>query len=72
MTIKIEKGVEIPPQTRRLKYPFEDMEVGDSFFVKADPKTIRAAAHNYRKTRDKSRKFTIRAVDGGARVWRTK
>ncbi len=33
--IKIDKGIEIPPENRgrKAKYPFRDMEVGDSFFI---------------------------------------
>jgi len=54
------------------RYPFEQMEVGDSFFV-PDDKDERAAAehaHNYAKMR--SCKFSTRKVPGGRRIWRVK
>ena len=38
--IKIEKDVELPKSERGADsiYPFEDMKIGDSFFVKGDKK----------------------------------
>lgn len=30
---KVEKGVPAPKRHHRMKYPFREMEVGDSFFV---------------------------------------
>lgn len=38
----IEKGIEIPKQSRQSrtsKYPFKDMEVGDSFLIRAADRT---------------------------------
>lgn len=62
--IKVEKGISIPLK-KSAKYPWNEMAVGDSFFV--------AGRSSYfpMKTCDaKGRKFTQRMVDGGLRVWR--
>ena len=55
MDIKIEKGIEPPPQKkagRNLLYPFDKMEVGDSFEIQ-DPirfmKAVHAAANYGRR-----------------------
>lgn len=69
----IEKGIPVPKMTgagRKTKYPFESMQVGDSFFVKDGAvKTLSRSCGTYGKRLE--RKFTSRTVDGGARVWRT-
>lgn len=69
----IEKNVPAPPaaqSTRR--YPFPDMEVGDSFFVQTESARtnprLRSCAALYGKRHGK--KFRVRSVDGGSRVWR--
>lgn len=69
----IEKGIPVPKMTgagRKTKYPFESMEVGDSFFIKdTKVKTISRTCCQHGKRL--SRKFASRTVDGGVRVWRT-
>lgn len=76
MTYKIEKGVEIP-RTAYQEYPFDEMEVGDSFFVeggstqisKGDSRAYRAAKmYGLRH----SVEFSARTVEGGLRIWRVK
>lgn len=79
--IKIDKGIPVPFPTggRSFVYPFEDMEVGDSFFVqgKTSDQLTNAAAH-YRKKNGWG--FSARNVEEsvdeitkkGARIWRTK
>lgn len=86
---KIEKGIEIPPAGalgRSQKYPFADMDVGDSFFVANDSGKSTADttarlnnAKNSATKRLVDRKFAVRpaqSVDDngevveGARVWR--
>ncbi len=67
MKIKIEKGVEFTLGHTNAKYPWDDMEIGDSFFF-ADQKVVSAACS--RNQRDKSKKFVTRQVEGGFRVWR--
>jgi len=72
--MEIEKGIPIPSSftDARRKYPFVDMEVGDSVFFPledfAERKKIAASA--YGCGRDNNRKFTIRNVEGGIRIWR--
>ena len=70
--LKIEKGIKIPEVNpkKNYKYPWTDMEVGDSFLVNfIDILRVRIAAHYHSKT--SGRKYTTRIVDNGARVWRT-
>lgn len=72
---KIEKNVEIPGGAGsvgvRNRYPFPDMEVGDSFFVpgeqgsKAGP-----AAHTWGRVH--GRKFMTQKEGDGVRIWRIK
>lgn len=77
-TIQIEKDVPIPADdSRRVsKYPFRDMEVGDSFFVACENGNPAKAAIAVRSSaiiwgkRKGHRKFTTRIVEGGVRVWR--
>ncbi len=69
MNITIEKGVEFKPEPSNAKYPWDDMDVGDSFFF-ADRKVVAAACS--RNQRNKSKKFVTRQVEGGFRVWRVK
>lgn len=68
MTIQIEKGVPIPGGNK-YKYPWREMEVGDSFFVAG--KTS-ATLNNSRVNAQKSTrfKFKLKNVEGGVRVWR--
>lgn len=78
MKIQIQKN--IPIQTKReakSKYPFEDMEVGDSFFVKCDEETLSSKRSTvlsssiyYGKMAGK--KFTSRTFPEGFRIWRVK
>lgn len=86
MTIKIDKGVKMPEtSTRESMYPFEDMEIGDSFFVpEKNSNQLTNSASHWRKK--KGWGFTARNVHEmgkhpdtgadlpikGARIWRTK
>ncbi len=97
----IEDGIELAPVTGRGRggetYPFDQLNVGQSFFVpntaekpnvaKSLASTVSSATRRYAEeipgqTRvdrkgntvpaiKETRKFVVRAVDGGARVWRT-
>lgn len=66
--IPIDKGVPLPVHRNNI-YPFEALEVGDSFFLsgKSQDFISGSASHYARKL---SRRFTVRNVDGGVRVWR--
>ena len=84
--IKIEKNVPIPDKCpndgrgKKSKYPFEKMEVGDSFlhdepYSHAAQTRLHNAARNFKNYhRDKfDWKFTVRKVEGNKiRVWRVK
>jgi hypothetical protein len=68
---KIQKGLEMPEAPRRkTKYPWPDLEVGDSFEID----TNLGAAHTYaRQASERYKKtFEARAYRGAVRIWRTK
>ena len=72
---ELDKNVPMPKASS--KYPFEDMDVGDSFFV-ADGddenwKTLRKmrGASNWASKKFPDTKYSVRKVDNGVRVWRT-
>jgi hypothetical protein len=69
--IEIEVGIPLPEKLRRArgKYPFEMLEVGDSFRVEASIGTMRNRCS--RRGAQLGRRFTCRVVNGGfVRVWR--
>lgn len=88
--IKIEKGVPKPPlggghmRGRRAFYPFQEMEVDDSFFLPCFPgktaqKTsniVTSAATSWRKRKGNNPRFKIRIEQrvengvAGVRLWR--
>ena len=81
--IPIDKNIPIPRKRgEKSKYPFFEMEVGDSFEVQVSNTTpekmaasIRNCYHNIcRNNKDfKSRKFTIRVMSNtSVRCWRVK
>ena len=69
--MKIEKGIPAPPAPAQRSYPFAAMEIGDSFFVEcASPcRSVRVQAS--KQSKRLGRTFTVRATEGGVRVWRT-
>lgn len=73
----IEKKVPIPVFYDRgapPKYPFRQMEIGDSFVVEgSDQERTRAqhAAHTFAQNHSKF-KFTTRSFINGMRIWRIK
>lgn len=78
MKIKIQKGIAIPTRAKKStkKYPFSDMEVGDSFFIK-DTKTpdktrntLASAAWYYKKKNGNTQHFHTKIYVTGVRVWR--
>lgn len=74
MTLTIDKGIPIPkPYGWRAKlYPFEEMEIGDSFLVPLDagksPSGIYAVISQAKKRHRIN--LTSARVEGGLRVWR--
>ena len=78
---QIESGVEIPPQSqplRKMKYPFNRLNVGDSFVFpvatdedrEAIQNRLQSAAANWGRSR--GMRFVTRRVTQGIRVWRVK
>lgn len=77
MTVEITGAVPIPPKKPgrkgQTKYPFNTMEVNDSFFVPdANPSSLQSMAR--RATRERGWRWTARGVTErgkkGARCWR--
>jgi hypothetical protein len=73
--LKIEKGIPIPVPRSFVKWKpiFENMEIGDSFFIseegyKNSDTMITSINSSSRSVFPK--KMAVRKVDGGARVWR--
>lgn len=78
MQFEIEKGI---PEKSRYKniYPFEQMEVGDSFWVAATIVTRKQLGCNlsnrsrlWAQKHYPERKFSVGQEGGGVRVWRVK
>jgi len=72
-TIKIEKDVPIhgggnAGNRNPEKYPFREMEVGDSFFIAENPKAVQSSA--YVAGKRLGRRFITRREGDGVRVWR--
>ena len=68
--IGIESGVPAPKMRVVCAYPYEDMDVGDSFCVplEARAKVLNA---NYRAGKRLGRVFTAKTEGDQVRVWRT-
>jgi hypothetical protein len=77
---KIEKNVPLPTTdvaNGDPKYPFADMEPGDSFFIPCPDKEraaiksrVDSSIHDHVRRRKLTCKFLSRRVEGGVRVWR--
>ena len=74
MAYKIEPSIPYPgrPGRKASRYPWRDMEIGDSFFVSDEETTQRriGSAPAYFSIRNPEYKFSVRKVEGGYRVWR--
>ena len=69
--MQIEKNVEkTEPRGGKLKYPWDQMEVGDSILITENIHAARCAAVNYGRYHGK--KFSTRKTGGGLRIWRDK
>lgn len=73
---EIEKGVPLPEKKFGNKYPFAQMEVGDSVLIPFEVEGGAVRAQDLRARLSPSisrlapRKFATRRVEGGIRVWR--
>ncbi len=66
MSYKIDKNI---PLSATDKYPFSEMEVGDSFAVSIDDEgKVRSASQNHGRKHGK--KFSIRKFENAYRCWR--
>ena len=75
----IEQGIEIPKRTRigKSKYPWSDMEVGDSFLVPCESVpsaqkmrvNLTASGRRYFEQHDPAYKVTVQTTEGGCRAW---
>ncbi|WP_168220229.1 hypothetical protein [Azospirillum thermophilum] len=54
----------------RTKWPFGDMEIGDSFLAAGVPSANAFGGRVVAATYRTGFKFTMRRVEGGVRVWR--
>lgn len=73
---KIDKGIPLPPRGAngpRSRYPLADLEVGDSFFAPVvngqEPRELLRRLSGLPATH-KPKRFAMRTVEGGVRVWR--
>lgn len=72
----LESGVPIPPVKRNTcagacKYPFDELEIGEGFFL-AGTSQIKFGPYIsvWKRRNSSAKKFTVRSVEGGIRVWR--
>ncbi len=71
MSYQVDKGVEIPERAPNGKYPWNTMQVGDSFVLDQydDPRKVRGAAKQ--RTKRSGERFTVRRDHAGEyRCWR--
>lgn len=66
----IENNVPLPKFTKRSKYPYPQMTVGQSVFIKGGSTYGTAAVCAYRHGAKTGKQFVCRNVEGGMRVWR--
>lgn len=71
---EIEKGVEMPVRASRApKYPWAEMQNGDSFKHPLSLSSAVSSANGARKIKgNENKKFVAREKDGVVRVWRVK
>lgn len=69
--IVIDKNVPFPPSKANKRYPLNEMEIGDSFFVASDRKLFEGSGALHAQ---RPKKFTVRRTTEkdtpGFRVWR--
>jgi hypothetical protein len=77
---KIEKKVEMPVVHSKIKYPWQEMQVGDSVLIQADDgetlynlkRRVGPAARYYGDKTGKQFKTLLDRDGNGVRVWRIK
>lgn len=70
--VQIDQGIALP--ANRSKYPFGEMETGDSilFGIRKQAESCRVAALRFTRVHQTSWVFSLRRVDNGWRLWRVK
>ena len=68
--IVMESGIQMPKARVVYAYPYEDMDVGDSFVVPLDARA-KVLNANYRAGKRLGRVFTAKTDGETVRVWRT-
>lgn len=72
-SVMIDKNIPIPKDAGRKgrrKYPFYEMEVGDSVFFEGQTRTGNARNAAYAWARNNNKEVSVRSVQGGIRIWR--
>tara|TARA_R110000868_G_scaffold323777_1_gene584696 strand:+ start:759 stop:971 length:213 start_codon:yes stop_codon:yes gene_type:complete len=69
--MKIENDVPMPISTRARKYPFLEMNFGDSIHFEEEKVNGRAYRAAMSTGTRHGMKFTARRENGGLRIWRT-
>ncbi len=75
MSIIIDKGKNIPEYSRQGKYPWPDLEIGDSFLAETRHVAFGSLSYyNKKMKKQKKRQIKIetRTENGKCRVWRIK
>lgn len=71
---QVDENIPMPPRKRgsgrKSRYPFEQLEVGQSFLV-TDRKYASIGSTVARRNKQGEPKFAARTVNDGVRVWRT-
>jgi uncharacterized protein (DUF2249 family) len=72
MDTQIDKNIPVPDYKHgAAKYPFGLMEIGDSFFVATDRPGINSVRSRASTAgRRGQKRFSVRKVENGARIWR--
>jgi hypothetical protein len=70
--INVEKGFPIPEVRKdsMRKYPWKEMEIGDSFFLEGITRNRAGSICNGGMRNNSGKKFSYRSIDGGVRIWR--
>jgi hypothetical protein len=68
INLEVDKSVPLPEGKKR--YPYKEMDIGDSFFVGAGKLQVVCNA-NYRASKRLGMQFIARKEVEGVRVWRT-
>jgi hypothetical protein len=72
MKFKIDKKIPLPSRGQQItKYPFIDLDIGDSFLI-PEKTVIQTNGLCYYAGKRLKKKFVSRTVNGGVRIWRIK